>query len=429
MPADRQDRPLQRLPHGPQPQKHLWLLGIALASALASCKPGPASQAKPTDKAAAPGKTQAGGKGEALELAVQVTLSSERELPAVIELAGALAADEISEVAAPTAGIVTEVLVDLGSRVKKGDVLVRIDRRDAAMRLSQAAAVTSQAYARLGIRSGESFNAARVPEVQLAKEAQELADLDAKRAKALVDGGSAPQAQYDTAKARLEQARLQVQSATNAAQQAWASLQAARATQELSEKAASDTEVRAPFDGIVTERRIAAGEYCQPGKIVAVVMNDTPLRLRFDVPETYAAQLSEGKEVLASFAAWPGENFSGAIRRIGGALRSNARTLPVEAELPNLDHRLRPGYFAKLLVLTGGAPHKAVLVPEAAIGSSGSAARVFVIEGGRAVEHVVAVGRRWQGWVEVRGGVLPGEQVATSSLDLLIDGAKVTLQK
>ncbi len=399
--------------------------GLATLALLAACHGKGAEAGKGTEKAADTGATAAAE----VVLAVDTSLTVSQKLPQTLELSGSLMADETSDVAAPASGIVGEVLVDVGTRVKKGDVLVKIDKRDASMRLSQASAATQQAYARLGIKSGDGFSASKMPEVQLAREGLQLADTEHKRAKALVEGGSAPQAQLDAAKTRLEQAKAQVDSAVNGANQAYAGLQAAKAAQDLSEKAAVDTDVKAPFDGVITERRINPGEYATVGKVVAVLVRDRPLRLRFDVPELYSARVQEGSDVLVTVAAYADERFSGKVKRIGGALKAAARTLPIEAELPNEDGRLRPGFFAKLLVLVGGEPETAVLVPQAAVGTSGSAERVFVIDGGRAVEHVVAVGRTWHGMVEVRGSVKVGEIVAVSGVDQLSDGAKVRSKK
>ncbi|MBI5607312.1 MAG: efflux RND transporter periplasmic adaptor subunit [Deltaproteobacteria bacterium] len=419
---------MQRARTGHEQARHrAGLAGLALLVALGGCH----AKGGDGDTVAAPKPSADGGATSPAEVAlpVAVTAAVRQMLPQTLELSGSLAADQTSEVAAPAPGIVGEVLIDVGSRVQKGDVLVRIDKRDATMRLSQASAATQQAYARLGLRPGDAFAAGKVPEVQAAREALQLAETEAKRAKALVEGGSAPQAQLDAAKTRLEQARAQVDAAVNGANQAWAGLHAAKAAQDLSEKAASDTEVRAPFDGVITERRVNPGEYAQAGRVVAVLVCDRPLRLKFDVPEQYAARVRPGAEVLVTVTAYPEERFAGAVKRIAGALRPAARTLPVEAELPNSDGRLKPGFFATLLLLVGGEPQPAVLVPKAAIGSSGSAERVFVIDGGRAVEHVVAVGRTWNGLVEVRGAVKAGELVAVSAIDQLSDGAKVAVKK
>lgn len=403
-------------------KKFAWTTCLT-AVVLTGCAKAPAQS-----PAAAP-VTVAADPAVETSVTVQTGKVTQQKLPATLDLSGTLVADEISEVAASAPGVVTEVLVDVGSRVKKDDVLVRVDRRDAAMRLAQATASTAQATARLGMKAGEAFRPERTPEVQVARQAMELAETEAKRAKALVEGGSAAQSLLDQAQVRAEQARGQYDSAMNMARTSWAALQAAKAAQELTEKATSDTDVRAPFDGVVSEKRIAPGEYAMPGKVIAVVLRDNPLRLRIDVPEGETSRIQQDGEVLVTVSAWPGRVFHATIKRIGAALKAQSRTLPVEAEVLNDDMALKPGFFVRASVLLGGEPRETLLVPPAAIGSSGSAARVFVVQGGRAIEKIVTVGRTWQGLTEVRGALQPQDVVATSGLDQLSDGARVTVQK
>ena len=393
-------------------------LACSLTLAVAACQHAPAPAAK-APAAAAP---------EAPAVAVHGSAATLQALPAVLSLSGSLAPDETSEVAAPAPGIVTEVLVDVGSQVQKDDVLVRIDRRDASMRLTQATAATAQALARLGIKPGDAFNAQKVPEVRVAREALDLAETEAKRAKALFDGGSAALSVWDQARVRLEQARGQYDSAQNAARQAWSALQGAKATQDLSEKAQNDTEVRAPFAGVITEKRIAPGEFAPMGRVVAVLVRTDPLRLKFDVPEVDVGKVRLGAEVTLTVAAFPGRTFKGLVKRLGGALKSTARSLPVEAEVPNTDDLLRPGFFCRIDVAIEDKPSEAILVPASAVGSSGSASRVFVIQGDRAIEHIVSVGRSFEHLVEVRGSVQAGEIVASDHVDQLSDGARVAVR-
>lgn len=388
---------------------------VLILALLVGCKGAApaAAPAAPVQKAAPP-------------IAVQTAAVKEEKLPATLELSGTLEADERSEVAAAVAGLVTEVAVDVGSKVKKGDLLVRVDKRDAAMRLAQAAAATAQAGARLGIKPGDTFNPQRVPEVQAAREAMELADTEAKRAKALFDGGSAPQSLFDQAKSRQEQAKAQYEAVLNGAKTSWAALQAARAAQDLTEKASNDTDVIAPFDGTIDAKRVAPGEYATVGKVVAVLVRTDPLRLKVDVPESAVGAMAEGGEVLLTVAAYPGKTFTGKIKRIGAAVKATSRTLSVEAEVANPDGALKPGFFAHASFVLPGQDALTRLVPAAAIGTSGSAARVFVIQGSAAIERIVAVGRTWNGLVEVRGALKAGENVATDHLDTLSDGAAVS---
>ncbi|RYE81406.1 MAG: efflux RND transporter periplasmic adaptor subunit [Myxococcales bacterium] len=343
-----------------------------------------------------------------------------------IELSGTLAADETSEVASLVAGQVLKVNVDVGTKVKKGEALVELDRRDAALRAAQASAQQAQANARLGgALSGGQFNADKVPEVAASKEAYDLAKADADRTKALFDSGAVSAAAWDQARSRLEQTRAQYDSAVSGARAAQASLTGASAATGLASKAVADSLIRAPFDGSVAERRISIGEYVTPGKVVAVVVSDNPMRLRIDVAEADLGKIQIGSPVQVAVVAFPNRSFEGAIKRIGASIRAQSRALPIEAEIPNEDGALRSGMFARAIVNVPGQPTKAILVPATAIGTTGAASRVFVKSSDKVIERLVMTGRRSGTLVEVVGEIKEGEEVAVSDLDKLSDGATV----
>lgn len=349
----------------------------------------------------------------------------EKMLAPTLEVSGSLAADESSEVAAATAGICTKVNIDVGVRVKKGDVLVQLDSRDPALRAQAADASATQALAKLGLKSGEKFDPNQMAEVRAAKEGMDLAVDEAARTKKLLESGSVAQATYDQARTRAEQARAQYDSAYNGAMQAYAGLAAAQSQANLARKNVSDTSIRSPFDGAVAERRISAGEYAQMGRVVAVVVRDDVLRLRIDIPETDSSKIAIGKEVTLTVAAQPGRVFKGVVKRIGASVKAQSRALPIEAEVPNTDGLLKPGFFARAYIELGETASKAVFVPRSAIGNSGSASRVFVRVGNRVIERIVTLGREIDGLVEIHGNVVATDEVATDNIDQLADGLDV----
>lgn len=392
----------------------LAVAALALACAPGCKKPAPPGGAQPAADSIA---------NAAIE--TQLVKIVSRKVPATLEASGTLVADETSEVAAATGGIVTKVLVDVGSRVKKGDALVELDRREPSLRGAAASAQAAQAQARLGIKKGEKFEPEKMAEVRAAKEAMDLAVSDATRTKALFESGGVPQATWDQVRSRAEQAKAQYDTAINGAQQAWAGLLAAQAQAGLAGKAVADATVRAPFDGAVAERRISTGEFAPMGRVVAVVVRDNPLRIKIDIPESDVARVAIGKDVLVSVATYPGRVFKGVVQRIGASVKAQSRTLPVEAQVPNDDGALKPGMFARAEIATGSGEEDALLVPRAAIGTSGTASRVFLRSGSRVVERIVTVGREVDGLVEIRGTLAAGDEVATVAVDRLSDGAEI----
>ena len=351
----------------------------------------------------------------------------EKMLAPTLEVSGSLAADESSEVASATGGICTKVNIDVGVRVKKGEVLVQLDNRDPALRAQAADAQATQALAKLGIKPGDKFDPSQMAEVRAAKEGMDLAVDEAARTKKLYESGSVAQATYDQARTRAEQARAQYDSAYNGAMQAYAGLAAAQSQANLARKNVSDTSIRSPFDGAVAERRISVGEFANMGRVVAVVVRDDVLRLRIDIPETDSSKVSVGKEVTLTVAAHPGRVFKGVVKRIGASVKAQSRALPIEAEVPNPDGLLKPGFFARAYIELGETASKALFIPRSAIGNSGSASRVFVRVGNRVIERIVTLGREIDGLVEVHGNLLPTDEVATDNIDQLSDGMDIAV--
>jgi RND family efflux transporter MFP subunit len=412
---------------GPAPPKRraagvamaLVLTGAAALS-IAGCKKAPPPS--PTADANANATATAGAKGP---IPAHFAKVEQRKLPRALEVSGTLDPDERSEVASPGSGTVIAVKVDVGSRVKKGDVLVELDGRESSLRLQSANATTAQQLARLGIKAGEKYDPANVPDVRAAKEARDLAEIDAKRMKDLFERGAVSQQQLDQAKSNYERANAQFDAAKNGADQSWAALLSAQAQAGLSSKAVGDANIRAPFDGSITEKRVSAGEFANVGRVVVVLVNDDPLRLRFDVPEADSGSIKVGRPVELTVAAHPNKVFKAEIKRVSASINARNRTLPVEAEIANPNSELKAGFFAKARIALEGEPTEALLVPRTAIGVTGNANRVFVKVADRVAERLVTTGREVDGMVEIRGQITPTDEVATEALDQLSDGAQV----
>jgi membrane fusion protein (multidrug efflux system) len=122
----------------------------------------------------------------------------------------------------------------------------------------------------------------------------------------------------------------------------------------------------------------------------------------------------------------PGRHFAGRVTRVSPAVDVTSRTVQIEAEVPNPEAQLKPGLFARAALVLREDPSVA-FVPEAAISYFAGITRVFVVADGKASERMVVLGARRDGLVEVVKGVQPGEQVATSGLGQLQDGAPVTV--
>ena len=371
---------------------------------------------------------------------VDVTTASTivRELPRFFEATGSLTGDQQTDVAPSVAGKVVAIGVELGSYVRRGQMIVRLDDVDAKLRVQQAVAQVEQAKAALrqaeekvGMRPGQSFDPNKVPEVANARVALELAEKDLRRAERLIESGDVSRSLYDQQKAQRDQLKQVYESALSLARQNFAAVATARANVAnaesqlgLARRSLSYALVFSPIDGFVSERTADLGEYVSPTGKVATIVRINPLRVRIDIPEQAIPEVTVGQSVSVTTSAWPDKNFSGRIARISPNVTPTSRTLTVEAEIENGSGALKPGQFATVRILQSRA-QPAVLVPSRAVRTESGVSRVFVIKDGQAQERLVQLGQSEGDLVEIKGGVSADEIVATSNIEQLSDGTKV----
>jgi RND family efflux transporter MFP subunit len=372
--------------------------------------------------------------------AVMVTTAAaiRRDLPRFFEATGSLAGDQQTDVAPQTQGKVVAVGVDIGSPVRRGQMLVRLDDTELKLRVDQAAAQLEQAKAavrqaeeRIGLRPGQVFDPNRVAEVAAARITFELADKNLKRAEKLIESGDVSRSFYDEQRARRDQLKEQYDVALAQARQNYAAVQVARtnvanaeAALALARKNLSYAVIPSPIDGFVSERTADLGEYVSPQQKVATIVRTNPLRIRIDIPEQAIPEVQIGQSVSATTSAWPDRNFSGRVARIAPNVSAQSRTLTVEAEIDNSSGALKPGQFATVRILQPRT-EAAVLVPARAVSTQAGVSRVFVIKDGHAQQRIVQTGQTEGDLIEIKNGVAADEQVATSNLEMLSDGVAV----
>jgi RND family efflux transporter MFP subunit len=419
----------------------------AMLIATLSCR-----ETKPADgtKAAA----DAAGPPAGRMLAVAAVQAVTRPISASVQATGSFVAMETSDVAPQAAGRVVETPVNVGDFVRRGQLLARLESRDAELRLDQARAAEEQAVAtirqaqsRIGLGQGQDFTAASVPEVLSAKAAYDsalaqarLADADAQRYENLIKTGDVSRSAYekartqaDTAQAQANSARQQYEATLNAARQnyqgvmtAQASLAGVHAQTEMAMKAMQDTSIRAPFDGYVSARPIAAGQYVALTSKIATVLRVTPIKIDLQVSESNAPQIRLGASVETSVPGYPGRKFEGKVTAINPAVDPNSRTFSVEAQLPNTDLALKPGMFATSRILLGGTS-EGIFVPSRAVvtDASTNSSQVFFIRDGKARVAVVQLGAKDGDVIQILSGLSPGAMVALDHLQDLYDGQSV----
>ncbi|MGQ4272543.1 efflux RND transporter periplasmic adaptor subunit [Terrihabitans sp. B22-R8] len=304
-----------------------------------------------------------------------VEVATSKSVPAVAEFlsVGTLTSDESVSVAAEVAGRVAALQFQEGQTVKAGDVLVKLD--DALARA----------------------------EVTEAEAGQVLAQANFQRASTLSRSGAGTTRALDEAKAAL---------ATSAA------------TIELAKVRLEKTEIRAPFDGVVGLRAVSPGAYAQIGQALVNLEKIDALKLDFRLPEINLRDVSVGMKVEITADAFPGETFEGSIYAIDPQVDVNGRAIRIRARVANEDGRLRPGLFARVKV-RGAARGDVVTIPEGAVVPRGNETIVYMIQGGKAEEARVTLGRRWAGSVEILEGLKPEIMVVTAGQARLKNGASV----
>jgi len=398
--------------------------------------------------------TPAAGKAAIQTPTVATVRAITREVSATVQATGSFVAHESSDVAPNEAGIVVTTLVDVGDFVQQGQVIARLDDRDAKLRIDQARAAQQQAEAsvrqaqsKIGLGQNQAFDPNTVPEVLAAKAAyesavaqQRLAQADSKRYENLVNSGDVSRSAYDKARTQVETADAQV----NATRQQYeASLNAARqnyqgvATQEASqlgtraqlamaEKVLADAQIRAPFAGYVSARPVTPGEYVSISSKIATILRVTPIKLELQVPELYAQQMKRGLSVGASVTGYAGRVFQGSVTAINPAVDPNSRTFIVEVTFANGDVALRPGMFATARIVLPGST-QGIYIPQTALitDATTNSSQVFLIRDGKARLAVVQVGERDGDLVRILTGIPADAILAIDHLQDLYDGQSV----
>lgn len=216
-----------------------------------------------------------------------------------------------SELAVKIPGRVGKMYVDEGSRVSRGQALLEIETDYPRLNLERANADIARAVA-----------------------AEQDAQRDLARKKELIAKESIPQATYDRSLAMYDQARAAKQSAQ---------AQAAIYRQQI-----ADSTLRSPIDGVVAEKRTDVGQRLGDATVAFVVVQTSPLKLRFRVPEKEMSRVHIGQNVKATVDAYAGDVFQGKIAVVGGVVDPASRSFTVETEFPNRDGKLRPGMFARV---------------------------------------------------------------------------------
>jgi membrane fusion protein (multidrug efflux system) len=295
----------------------------------------------------------------------------------LVNFVGTLYGNEEVTLSSQVEGQIKALSVDLGDTVQAGQVVAQIDDDQLQARLREAEAMLAKAQA------------------------------DEARGRQLVARQIISPQEYESMKTHVAVAQAQRDTLTVTIRH---------------------TRVVSPITGAVARRAVSVGEYVRPGSQLFSLVAEDPVKLRGDVPERFAHELQVGQTVQVRVDAFPGTVFQGRLARISPASNPQNRSVGVEVLVANPERRLKPGFYANGGVVTR-TDDRALMIPQDALITFAGITKVFVVRDAVVRQREVRPGSRGTGGlVEITEGLAPDEQVATSGLNRLEDGAAVAIR-
>jgi RND family efflux transporter MFP subunit len=351
---------------------------------------------------------------------VKVAPAAERTIARTVTATGTLAADDQVVLGTKVAGRLAEITVDLGTRVKKGQVIGRLDQSDFKFRVEQAEASLQQARVRLGLLptgSDERVDPEQTAIVRQARAMMDDARLTRDRSIKLAQQELIARAQLDSAEATLQVSEGRYQDALEEVRNRQGVIAQRRSEVDLARQQLTDTVILSPLDGVVSVKQASVGEYLAAGTPIATMVRVHPLRLRVPVPEREGAGVRAGHAVTLTVEGDP-TVYRGRVVRLSPIVQEQNRTLMVEAEVPNERGFLRPGSFARVDIMTE-VSQPVVTVPASAIIVFAGVEKVLLVRQGKTAEVRVTTGRRLGEDVEILDGLKRGDPVVTKPGNLV----------
>ncbi len=330
-----------------------------------------------------------GSQPQMVRFPVEVTPAVKTDWAMVISATGSLLPYKEVAVSSEISGTVSQIQVNVGDQVSKGASLAKFDNTEIALTVKQVEANLSQAEA--------NFRSAQ---------------LELQRKEELLKEEAVPQGVYDAYKTKYDLAK--------------AGVAAAKATLELARKRLQDTLIKSPIDGLVKLKMTEEGQYVntmRSGPLFSVIQIN-PIKLKFSVPEGYAAEVKKEQTVRVRVNAYPGESFPGKVTTIDPHVDPLSRSIGLEALLPNADLRLKPGFFATV-ELTVKVITNAIVIPDKSLIREEDRFYLFVIADQTAHRREVRLGSEQGGSFQIVSGLKEGELVVTIGKEALSEGSLV----
>lgn len=382
------------------------------------------------------------------DVAIEAPVVTEA-LPVPVEVAPVVSTDFVHEVSAlgtitarREAAVSTDVRgpiiqipddIELGSVVKAGQLLAQVDPKNYQLAVAKGEAAVARAnanVARAAVNIARERQLTQLNRQQLELARSEYARLEKLRQRNLVS--SQETERQELAWRRIEEEVARSESGLNQAQAdhavAKAELASVSADLEQARENLRDTDVRAPFAGVIAEKEVTLGERVAPGTILYRLADVDTVKLHVRIPAPDIHELDSGIATKV-FVHGLNEEIPGRLTNIGPSADEATRSFPVEIFITNSrSRRLLPGMFARALIPVADYPG-AILVPRESIVFDNGTPTVFVVDPERNVasQRHVTITRQFGSRYMVGGGIKPGELLVTAGQRVLVDGARVRI--
>jgi RND family efflux transporter MFP subunit len=348
------------------------------------------------------------------------TVAAERaEGPIDLVLPGETQAFTTAAIAARATGYIAERRVDIGTRVKAGDLLFRIAAPDLDQQLAQAEAQVGQLRAQLLQAQAQ---------VEQARANVNLANLTNNRTTTLAVQGWASRQNADTAQAGVLSQAATLAAAEGGVKVATANIKAQEAAVERLKALTAFEQVVAPFDGVVTTRNVDVGDLVRAdngGTPLLSIDQDTTLRITVNVPQNDSAGVKPGVAAVVTVPQLPGRTFSGSVERSSVALNAASRTLTTQVDVPNADRQLRAGLYAYVTLKIPRSEPSVSIPAEATVFNRDGLQVAEIGDDDRVTWRTIRVRRDLGRTLELESGLSADSQIVYSPPPDLRDGQAI----
>lgn len=309
---------------------------------------------------------------------------------------GTAQTDKIINLSFRSSGILSVLNIKLGQKVKKGQLLAKLDNVQARLSYEQS-----------------------ITQLNSASSQMNTAKLSFNRTRSLYEKGSASLSDFESAK--------------NAHQTAIESYKSAKRGVELQEEQINYGYLYAPANGVIAAISTELDENVSTGQNIAILNAGTDMEIALGLPESIINAVEENMEVTVDFTAVPDKTFKGKVTEVSPAVDQNTATYPVKITLKNPSSAIKSGMAANVTFDLGHADlaHPKMVVPTHAVGEDSKGRFVFVIkeaEGtAKVVKTYVTIGELAAEGFEIKSGLSKGQKIATAGLQTLLDGQEVKL--